>query len=68
MADEADIAQSFIPEVDASAISHKFTLPSEEFCEECGDEIPALRRALGGVTHCVHCQAFLEEDQKRRRI
>ena len=68
MADDADLAQSFIPEVDASAISHKFTLPSNEYCDECGEDIPEKRRALGGVTHCVFCQGFLEEDSKRRRI
>lgn len=65
MADEADIAQGLIPEVDASNISHRFTLPSEKFCEECGEEIPELRRKLGGVTHCVYCQDFLEKQSKR---
>ena len=60
MADEVDLAQSFIPVVDTSDISYKFTLPSEKFCEECDEEIPQKRRDLGGVTLCVHCQSFLE--------
>lgn len=65
MADIADIAELNIPEADTSAISARFLLPSEEFCEECGDEIPETRRALGGVTHCVYCQDFLEKKSKR---
>ena len=55
MADDADLAQSFIPEVDASEISKKFLKPSEEFCIDCGDDIPLVRQKLGGVERCIHC-------------
>ncbi len=65
MADEADLAQSFIPEVDASAISHKFTLVSEEYCLDCGEDIPEKRRSLGGVTLCIGCQEFLERKKMK---
>lgn len=65
MADEADIAQSMIPEVDASAISFRFSLPSAIECEECGEPIPEKRRLLGGVTMCVYCQEFHEKQLKR---
>lgn len=37
------------------------TGPGLSHCEECGDEIPAARRAaVGGVRHCVYCQEYLE--------
>lgn len=29
-------------------------------CDECGNEIPAPRRALGGVKFCVACQQVIE--------
>lgn len=32
-------------------------LPSEEFCQGCGEEIPQLRRqAVPGVQFCIYCQ------------
>ena len=35
--------------------------PSAEFCEECGEDIPQLRRELvPGVQLCIHCQTKLE--------
>lgn len=35
---------------------------SEEFCIECGDEIPEPRRlAVRGCKHCVDCQALKEK-------
>ena len=61
MADPADIAQSFIPEVDATEISKRFLKVSEEFCIDCGDDIPSIRRALGGVERCIHCQTDFEK-------
>ena len=34
---------------------------SEEFCLDCGEEIPLLRReAVKGVTLCIECQTRLE--------
>lgn len=38
---------------------------SAEYCEECDEPIPALRRkALPGVHFCVGCQAMLEQESK----
>lgn len=34
---------------------------SAEFCEECGEPIPAARRlAIPGVQLCVHCKSHKE--------
>jgi len=60
MADDVDIATEMMQEVDVSAISAKFLLPSEEFCIDCDIEIPQKRRDLGGVERCVHCQELIE--------
>lgn len=36
-------------------------LPSEEFCVECGEDIPEARRKLvPGVQLCIYCQTKLE--------
>ena len=38
---------------------------SLEFCEECGEEIPPVRRkALPGVRLCIHCQEEADKEQK----
>lgn len=34
--------------------------PSLTHCADCGDEIPEVRRALGGMTRCVTCQSLFE--------
>lgn len=65
MADIADVAQMMELELDTSEISYRFTKPSLEFCEECGFDIPKKRQELGGVTHCIDCQTFLEKISKR---
>ncbi len=37
---------------------------SLEFCEECGNEIPAARRAaIAGVRRCVACQEAADRQQ-----
>lgn len=64
MADDVDIANEAMREIDVSAISAKFNTPSEEFCIDCDIEIPLKRRQLGGVERCIHCQE-LEERTKR---
>lgn len=33
-------------------------------CAECGDEIPAARRAFGGVTRCLPCQTTFEKGNR----
>jgi len=45
----------------------QFDGESELDCDVCGEEIPAQRRALGGVTRCVQCQTNFEEKQKHFR-
>jgi phage/conjugal plasmid C-4 type zinc finger TraR family protein len=39
---------------------------SAEFCEQCGNEIPAARRkALPGVTMCIGCKRAQELTDRR---
>lgn len=42
----------------------KFETESAFDCDDCGAEIPAQRRALGGVTRCIQCQTIFEAKQK----
>ncbi len=39
--------------------------PSLTHCTDCDCEIPAKRRALGGISRCVPCQTTLEQGQRR---
>lgn len=39
--------------------------PSLNHCQDCDDEIPAKRRALGGVTRCTPCQTLFEKRATR---
>lgn len=39
--------------------------PSRTDCVDCDYEIPAARRALGGITRCVPCQSLIEQGQRR---
>lgn len=39
--------------------------PSLTHCEDCDNEIPAARRALGGMTRCVPCQSIFEKGVQR---
>lgn len=40
--------------------------PGRADCEDCGNEIPALRRAANpAATRCVYCQANHEKRMKR---
>ncbi|WP_312749334.1 DksA/TraR family C4-type zinc finger protein [Psychrobacter sanguinis] len=42
---------------------------SLEFCDECGERIPEVRRqALPGVEHCVRCQTELEAHLKTQEL
>ena len=43
----------------------KPTGPSLPDCISCGDEIPAKRQALGGITRCTPCQAIFEQGNRR---
>ena len=40
-------------------------LPSAEFCQDCGDEIPQARRdAVLGCQRCVFCQEIYERNYR----
>lgn len=41
------------------------TGPSLTHCEECDNEIPAARQALGGMIRCVPCQTIFEKEAQR---
>lgn len=69
MADFADVAS----DIEAERIQHslqnraQFTAHSNFECDDCGEEIPAQRRAIGGVTRCIKCQSNFEAKQKHFR-
>lgn len=39
--------------------------PSLTHCEDCDNEIPEARRALGGKTRCTPCQTTFEQGNRR---
>ncbi|KAB0566592.1 conjugal transfer protein TraR [Pseudomonas palleroniana] len=41
------------------------TGPSQTHCQDCDNEIPAARQALGGKTRCVPCQSAFEKGVQR---
>lgn len=49
----------------ANQLSRSPTGPSLSHCQVCGEEIPALRRALAGVTRCTDCQSLFEKRATR---
>lgn len=69
MADFADVASDIEQERLQQALQNReqFNAHSHFECDECGAEIPAQRRAIGGVTHCIECQKKLEAKQKHYR-
>lgn len=66
MADIADIAQLFIPEVNTDEISKQFLKKSREECIDCDEQIPLARQKMGGVIRCVDCQLDHEKYSKRK--
>lgn len=63
MADWLDEASELSQAQHEKAIANRvvYTGVSEEFCLECGDEIPQLRReTIKGCKFCVDCQALRE--------
>ena len=38
--------------------------PSLTHCQDCDNEIPPARQALGGKTRCVPCQADFEQSKR----
>lgn len=56
--------QNAVAKVQA-ALAKQRSQPSLEECEDCGEEIPELRRTLMlGCTRCIHCQGLFERKQK----
>ncbi|MFC6633536.1 TraR/DksA C4-type zinc finger protein [Microbulbifer taiwanensis] len=51
--------------LDAQRGRGNFDRPSLAECEDCDEAIPEARRATGGVTRCVDCQAFAEQQERR---
>lgn len=45
----------------------RFDSPSEPECVDCGNDIPIMRRKLGGVKRCVDCQSSIEGVQRHYR-
>ncbi|NWD24872.1 TraR/DksA family transcriptional regulator [Pseudomonas yamanorum] len=41
------------------------TGPSSIHCQDCDNEIPEARRALGGKTRCTPCQTTFEKGGRR---
>ncbi|MGA6100900.1 TraR/DksA family transcriptional regulator [Psychrobacter pocilloporae] len=63
MADDADRANDYVDLTMTQYLSRapKFDKPSLAECMECGEDIPAKRQAVGGVTLCVDCQSVFEK-------
>lgn len=69
MADIGDIAQQFAEEDLERALAARKRLSafSSPECYECGDDIPAERQAVGGITTCVDCQSIIEAKARFNR-
>lgn len=62
MADDIDLASERIDaEMKARLrVLPVFDIPSLSECMQCGDDIPAMRQAMGNVKRCVDCQKHHE--------
>lgn len=61
-----DLTQQII---DMAIAAHRIdrSAVSAEHCEECGEEIPAPRRAaMPGCQMCAECQGIIELKRKQR--
>ncbi|MEN3968255.1 TraR/DksA C4-type zinc finger protein [Acinetobacter sp.] len=69
MADFADVASAITEEYLQKSLEGRsqFNATSNFECEDCGVEIPAQRRTLGGVTRCIDCQTCVESQAKHLR-
>ena len=45
-------------------IQRDYSIPSLAECEECGNDIPPERKALGAVTLCIECKTLAEKRAK----
>ncbi|WOE42915.1 TraR/DksA C4-type zinc finger protein [Acinetobacter chinensis] len=66
MVDLVDMAEEFRARQMQESINarQQFGTASELDCDDCGEEIPQIRRELGGVTRCIQCQTNFEAKQK----
>lgn len=69
MVDLVDMAEELRAQQVQASINarQQFTSASEMYCEDYAAEIPAQRRAIGGVTCCIQCQTNFEAKQKHFR-
>ena len=69
MVDLVDMAEEFRDYQMQQSINARtqFEAESNLDCDDCGEEIPAQRRALKGVTRCIQCQTKFEAQQKHFR-
>ncbi|AKH36886.1 MULTISPECIES: TraR/DksA C4-type zinc finger protein [Nitrosomonas] len=47
------------------AIRPEAQVPGFSHCEDCGEEIPQIRREINGITRCIDCQQEHELTIKR---
>ena len=62
MADDIDRAQER-QELEMAArlqVVPRFNAPSLAECDDCGEDIPSQRQAIGGVKRCFDCQNHFE--------
>ena len=62
MADDIDLASKRI-DAEMQALLRvlpTFDTASLDECQDCGEETPSKRRAIGGVKRCVDCQNHFE--------
>lgn len=69
MVDLVDMAEEFrAHQLEQQILARtQFSAHSHHECDDCGEEIPAQRRTLGGVTRCIQCQTEFEAKQKHFR-
>ncbi len=62
MADDIDLASERIDaEMKARLrVLPVFDIPSLSECMQCGEDIPAIRQAMGNVKRCIDCQSHYE--------
>ncbi|HDS4948399.1 TPA: TraR/DksA C4-type zinc finger protein [Klebsiella aerogenes] len=68
MSDEVDMAQDVVEltnSVAVLAIRHQLQAAGSEYCQSCGENIPAARRlAAPWAETCTPCQSVLEHRLK----
>lgn len=71
MSDAADLADGYIA-LRLEESLRRIQVPSgcsASECEECGQGIPAARRAaLPGVQTCIECQVVIEQSARHHKV